>query len=72
MIPLMIEPIFQIMPRIKLLVYAEVDVAKNAALNYHTKIFDKIKVQDEQGAYDAMWEHIKIAEKHTQMLSEEM
>jgi len=72
MIPLMVEPIFQIMPRVKMLIYAEVDTAKKAALVYHSKIFEKIKNQDEQGAYDEMTEHIKIAEKHTKILSMEL
>lgn len=72
MIPMMVEPIFQIMPRIKMLIYAEVDVAKKAALTYHTKIFEMIKIQDEQGAYDEMTKHIKIAEEHTKILSKEL
>jgi len=72
MIPMMVEPIFQIMPRVKMLIYAEVDVAKKAALDYHSRIFEKIKNQDEQGAYDEMKIHIKIAEEHTKIITGEL
>lgn len=72
MIPLMVDPIFQIMPRIKMLIYAEVEIAKKAALTYHSEIFEKIKNQDEQGAFDEMQKHISIAEEHTSILSEKM
>ena len=72
MIPIMVEPIFQIMPRIKMLIYAEVEVAKNAALEYHSRIFEKIKAQDAQGAYNEMQKHVKIAEEHTKILAKEL
>lgn len=72
MIPMMVDPIFQIMPRIKMLIYAELDIAKKAALKYHTEIFEKIKNQDEQGAYDEMVKHIKLAEEHTSLVWKEL
>jgi GntR family transcriptional repressor for pyruvate dehydrogenase complex len=72
MIPIMVEPIFQIMPRVKMMVYSEVKVAKKSALTYHSKIFELIKNQDEQGAYDAMCEHIRLAEEHIKIISAEL
>jgi GntR family transcriptional repressor for pyruvate dehydrogenase complex len=72
MIPLIVDPIFQLMPKIKLLVYAEVEKAKSAALDYHALLYDKIKDQDEQGAYDIMVEHLKIAEEHSAMIAEKL
>jgi len=64
-IPIIVDPIFQIMPKIRILVYAEIEVAKSAAMEYHQKIFDSIVNQDAQKAYEYMTEHLKVAEEHS-------
>lgn len=72
MIPLIIEPIFNIMPKIRMLVYANIEKAQNTALLYHTSIVNKIKNKDEDGAFDMMTEHLKLAEEHSQIISNEL
>lgn len=64
-IPIIVDPIFQIMPKIRILVYAEIEVAKSAAVEYHQKIFDSIVKQDAQKAFEYMTEHLRVAEQHS-------
>jgi len=72
MVPLIVEPIFQIMPKIKLLVYVEVEKAKNAAIDYHALIYERILEKDEDGAFNIMTEHLKIAEEHTMIVASKL
>lgn len=60
--PLVIEPIHKLMPQIKLAVYDAIKGAKEAAVEYHTKIIDAIAAKDEEGARRAMYGHLKKAE----------
>lgn len=62
----MVEPIFQLMPKIRTLVYAHVDHAKNDAVDYHRKIIEAIEQGDENSAETAMIEHLNLAEEHSQ------
>ncbi len=64
-IPVMVEPIFQLMPKIRTLVYAHVHHAKSVALEYHQKLIQAISDQDEQAAYEAMTAHLRLAEEHS-------
>lgn len=63
-IPLLIQPIHSLLPRIKPYVYAKVDDSKEAALIWHKKILDSVINQDQHGAYKEMVEHLRIAEVH--------
>jgi len=65
LIPLMVEPIFQQMPKIRALVYQNIDQAKSAALSYHLKIYEGIKNKKHSVAFEAMKKHIEIAEQHS-------
>lgn len=72
LVVLMLKPLFKIMPRIRSIVYKDLDQAKPDALEYHRAIFDMIKKQDEEGAYKAMTEHLTIAEEHSNKIMELM
>ena len=65
--PLVIEPIHKLMPRIKLAIYDVVKNAHESAVEYHGKILDAIAAQDEQAARHWMVEHLKQAEVHVRM-----
>ncbi len=67
-IPIIVDPIFQLMPKIRTLVYAQIDKAKSAAFEYHDLIFKSIKEKDEEKAYHYMVEHLRIAEEHSRMI----
>ncbi|MEX0737308.1 MAG: FadR/GntR family transcriptional regulator [Bacteroidota bacterium] len=64
LIPLILEPIYLLMPKIKTSVYAVTRDAKESAVIWHGKILDAILKRDPNGAYGAMVEHLKIAEEH--------
>ncbi|KAA3615257.1 MAG: FadR family transcriptional regulator [Calditrichaeota bacterium] len=68
LIPIMMEPLLQQMPKIRLLVYKKIDQAKSSALDYHLLIYNMIVKQDAQGAFEAMKEHMRIAEKHSRAI----
>lgn len=72
MIPLIITPIYQIMPKIKELILAEIDDVKKLTVVSHRLIYDKILVQDEEGAFEAMTEHLKTAEEHANLIAEKL
>jgi len=69
-VPVMVEPIFQLMPKIRALVYAHVDHAKSAALEYHQKLIEAIRIGDADGAEAAMIAHLGLAEEHSKMVLE--
>lgn len=64
-IPLMVNPIFRLMPKIRTIVYAKIDSAKSAALTSHKVICKNLENKDSNGAFESMLEHIIIAEKHS-------
>ena len=70
LILVMLKPVFQLMPRIRSIVYKDLEQAKPDALKYHQKIYSMIKDQDEKGVYQAMTEHLRIAEEHSQNILE--
>ena len=55
------------MPSVKSTIMANVDDAKEAAVTWHTKIFENVKNRDPEGAKNSMIAHLKIAEKHIEM-----
>ncbi|MDD5060944.1 MAG: FadR/GntR family transcriptional regulator [Candidatus Marinimicrobia bacterium] len=65
LIPIIVEPIFLLMPKIRSLVYERIDNAKSSAITYHDRILDKIRNSDKAGAARAMLKHLQIAEEHT-------
>lgn len=71
-IPIIIDPIFQLMPKIRTLVYAQINKAKSAAQEYHQKIFESIRDQNEAKAFEYMREHLRIAEAHSKEIIAQM
>ncbi len=68
-IPLIMDPLFSMLPKIKALIVSHLKKVKSDnAPNYHQKIFDMIKIQDEIGAFKAMKAHLEIAERDSKML----
>jgi GntR family transcriptional regulator, transcriptional repressor for pyruvate dehydrogenase complex len=69
-VPLLLDPIFKLMPRIKKSVYATVSDAKESAVTWHTKILEMILKRDAEGAKEAMTTHLGIAEEHVRKMLE--
>ena len=67
-IPVMVQPIFELMPKIRTLVYAHIDIARSSAVDYHAKILDMVRKQDEDGAFQAMTEHLELARQHSEAI----
>ncbi len=63
-VPLLVRPIHQLMPRIKASVYGAIGEAKEAAVEWHGKILDAILARDADRARATMEEHLEIAEQH--------
>jgi GntR family transcriptional regulator, transcriptional repressor for pyruvate dehydrogenase complex len=64
LLPLIIDPIHRLMPEIKSSIYATVGHARESALEWHTRITERIVAKDVAGARDTMVEHLRIAEEH--------
>ncbi len=67
-IPLILEPIHRLAPRIKSSVYAAVTDAKQSALEWHEKILTAILERNPEEAKNAMAKHLEIAEKHDRQI----
>jgi len=67
-IPIIVDPIFQLMPKIRTLVYAQIDKAKSAAQEYHQLIFESIRDQNAEQAFETMRNHLQIAEEHSRKI----
>lgn len=67
-IPLQMEPIFRLMPRIRTIVYKLVDSALSEAVDYHQKIYGAIRDQDASAAREAMMGHLAVAEEHSHQI----
>jgi GntR family transcriptional repressor for pyruvate dehydrogenase complex len=65
-IPVMVQPIFELMPKIRTLVYAHVDHARSTAVELHQRILDNIERKDAEGAFKAMNDHLILAQQHSE------
>ncbi|HVN48333.1 MAG TPA: FadR/GntR family transcriptional regulator [Bacteroidota bacterium] len=68
LIPLILEPIHRLTPRIKSLVYATVADAKQSAIEWHGKILNAILLRNAHEAHDTMMHHLNIAEQHDRQI----
>lgn len=68
LMPLIIDPIHRLMPEIKLSIYAAVEHAHDSALEWHSRIVERIIARDVAGAREAMTEHLRIAEEHARRM----
>ncbi|MFC1483431.1 FadR/GntR family transcriptional regulator [Candidatus Neomarinimicrobiota bacterium] len=71
-IPLIVDPVFQMMPKIKAIILTHVEQAHGSAVEHHRMILDKIVAQDADGAYQEMVEHMAIAEEHANITAQSM
>ncbi|MBU0476259.1 MAG: FadR family transcriptional regulator [Bacteroidetes bacterium] len=69
-IPLIIQPIHSLLPKIKPIIFATVEDSKVVAIIWHKKILDAIINQDEETAFNEMVEHLKLAELHSKKVLE--
>ena len=53
------EPIYSLIPRMRNLIYANIDGEKDTILEFHIKIFNAINTQNEVEAEAAMHDHLK-------------
>lgn len=70
LIPLLLEPIHQLMPLIKSRVYAAGKDSRELAVTWHRKILDAILRRDAEGARQAMTRHLQIAEDQIEQMLE--
>lgn len=67
-IPLLMDPIFELMPLMRANVYMVIDKAHSSASDYHVKIFEAIKNKNPELAHDVMMKHLKYAEDHSRQI----
>ncbi len=68
LIALIIKPIFDLLPILKVDVIRTVPGAINSALVWHQQIFEAIKSSDAESAKNKMKEHLLVAKEHAQSL----
>ena len=71
-IPMLIQPIYDFMPKIKSLIYANITHVKSTAQLHHRRILEMILTQNSQGAFEVMGEHMQLAEEHSNAMLESM
>lgn len=59
--PVVLEPVFSLMPKIRSLVYGNIADCKSSALDYHREIFEAIEREDADRAFGLMRDHITRA-----------
>ncbi len=67
--PLIMDPIYRQMPKMRSIVYKKVGLARSSAVQYHRKIYEAIKEQDCEKAYEMMKMHLEFAEIHSEEIT---
>jgi GntR family transcriptional repressor for pyruvate dehydrogenase complex len=67
-VPLLLEPIYNLIPDIKSSVYQTIVEAKEYAVKWHTKILDAVINNESTEAHDAMLQHLRFAEEHAERM----
>jgi GntR family transcriptional regulator, transcriptional repressor for pyruvate dehydrogenase complex len=68
LVPLLLEPLHRLAPRIRSSVYATVTDAKKLAVEWHENILTAILDRNAENARLAMVRHLEIAEQHDQQI----
>lgn len=68
LLPLMLKPVFRLMPEIKSMIISDVPEARNSAIIWHTKILKAIKESDADTAYEEMKQHLVLALEHAEAM----
>lgn len=71
-IPLIVDPVFQMMPKVKTIILKHVEQAHGSAVEHHRKILDMIVAQDADGAHREMLQHMALAEEHARVTARSM
>ncbi len=66
LIPLMVKPVFRLMPMIKSKIISDIPNAIESAIVWHKKILDAIIEKDPHKAYEEMKHHLVIAHEHAE------
>lgn len=64
LLPLMLKPVFRLMPEIKSRIIHDVPEARDSAVIWHAKILDAIIAKNPEEAHNLMHEHLEIAAEH--------
>jgi len=68
-VPLVLQPVFTLMPRIRALVYRHVPHCETSALAYHRKMFRAIRAGEGDQAAEIMRRHVEIARAQWQQVA---
>jgi len=68
LLPLMLKPVFRLMPEIKSKIISDVPEARDSALEWHAKILEAIKEKNPEKSFSLMNEHLGIAKAHAQKM----
>jgi GntR family transcriptional repressor for pyruvate dehydrogenase complex len=68
LMPLLMEPIHQVMPKVKSSVYATVAEAKISALELHRRLFHAVASGRPEEARQEMVRHLQTAEEHWELM----
>lgn len=68
LLPLMLKPIFKLMPEIKSKIISDVPEARDSALIWHNKILKAIIKGDSDESYKLMKRHLEIAKDHAELM----
>ena len=68
LLPLVLQPIFKLMPDIKEKILSDVPEAHDSATVWHKKIFNAIKNRQSVEAYEVMQMHLTIAREHAEKM----
>lgn len=68
LLPLMLKPVFRLMPEIKSKIISDVPEARDSALEWHAKILREIVNKNSEQAYVEMKQHLAIAREHAEKM----
>lgn len=68
LLPLMLKPVFRLMPEIKSKIVADVPEARESAIEWHSRILNAIEIGDSELCYSEMKKHLAIAKEHAQKM----
>ena len=68
LLPLMLKPVFRLMPEIKSKIMSDVPEARESAIIWHSKILQAIVNGDPEQAYSEMKQHLVIAREHAERM----
>jgi len=67
-LPLLLDPIHRLLPKIKSGIYTTVKDAKESAMKWHQQIYVAIAEKSPAKAEEAMRKHLKIAQQHAEIM----